>query len=122
LCRVEGALGKKLTAVFGFADPQGKDHERWPFPTEQKNEMYKDENDGKKILVCVVGKTVLHYTNKKPRITSKVNHLGPYKTGSRVSCRCLHAAQCWRMMGRRWTNRLRDAQRKYCSLSVRLCV
>lgn len=30
-------------------------------PQTSKYEMYKDEKDGKEILVCTVGKTVLHY-------------------------------------------------------------
>lgn len=30
-------------------------------PNTSEYEMYMDEKDGKKIIVCVVGKTVLHY-------------------------------------------------------------
>ncbi|MFD0694723.1 DUF6855 family protein [Paenibacillus sp. GCM10027628] len=30
-------------------------------PLSSEYEMYKDEKDGKEILVCTVGKTVLHY-------------------------------------------------------------
>jgi hypothetical protein len=30
-------------------------------PGTSEYEMYKDEKDGKEIMVCVVGKTVLHY-------------------------------------------------------------
>src|SRR5215217_3402839 len=30
-------------------------------PGTSEYEMYEDEKDGKKILVCTVGKTVLHY-------------------------------------------------------------
>jgi len=30
-------------------------------PGTSEYEMYKDEKDGKEILVCVVGKTILHY-------------------------------------------------------------
>ena len=30
-------------------------------PLSSDYEMYKDEKDGKEIIVCVVGKTVLHY-------------------------------------------------------------
>lgn len=30
-------------------------------PQTSEYEMYKDEKDGKAILVCTVGKTVLHY-------------------------------------------------------------
>ncbi|KRF04494.1 hypothetical protein ASG89_21860 [Paenibacillus sp. Soil766] len=36
----------------------------WPLQTPPQTsefEMYKDEKDGKDILVCTVGKTVLHY-------------------------------------------------------------
>ncbi|CAN7174146.1 hypothetical protein LJR153_000311 [Paenibacillus sp. LjRoot153] len=36
----------------------------WPLktpPLTSEYEMYKDEKDGKAILVCTVGKTVLHY-------------------------------------------------------------
>ncbi|TVY03009.1 DUF6855 family protein [Cohnella terricola] len=47
-----------MTAVIGT-----KDHP-WKLktpPQTSEYEMYKDEKDGKEILVCTVGKTVLHY-------------------------------------------------------------
>jgi hypothetical protein len=33
-------------------------------PQTSEYEMYKDEKDGKTIIVCTVGKTVLHYDNR----------------------------------------------------------
>ena len=44
--------------------PKGTKADPWKLqtlPGTSEYEMYKDEKDGKEILVCTVGKTVLHY-------------------------------------------------------------
>jgi len=43
---------------------QGAKEDPWQLktpPGTSNYEMYKDEKDGKEILVCTVGKTILHY-------------------------------------------------------------
>lgn len=43
---------------------QGTKENPWKLKTPSGTsgyEMYKDEKDGKEIIVCVVGKTILHY-------------------------------------------------------------
>ncbi len=43
---------------------QGTEENPWQLktpPGTSNYEMYKDEKDGKEILVCTVGKTILHY-------------------------------------------------------------
>lgn len=47
-----------------MAKPQGTKEDPWKLktpPGTSDYEMYKDEKDGREILVCTVGKTVLHY-------------------------------------------------------------
>lgn len=47
-----------------MAKPQGTKENPWKLktpPGTSDYEMYKDEKDGREILVCTVGETVLHY-------------------------------------------------------------
>ncbi|HUM46907.1 MAG TPA: hypothetical protein PLD84_08265 [Chitinophagales bacterium] len=47
-----------------MAKPQGTKENPWKLktpPGTSDYEMYKDEKDGREILVCTVGRTVLHY-------------------------------------------------------------
>ncbi|MBD2865925.1 MULTISPECIES: DUF6855 family protein [Paenibacillus] len=47
-----------------MTNTQGTQENPWKLktpPQTSEYEMYKDEKDGKAILVCTVGKTVLHY-------------------------------------------------------------
>ncbi|MDQ0115800.1 DUF6855 family protein [Paenibacillus harenae] len=47
-----------------MSDAMGTKEQPWKLLTPPRSsdyEMYKDEKDGKAILVCTVGKTVLHY-------------------------------------------------------------
>ncbi len=47
-----------------MAKAKGTKEDPWKLktpPGSSEYEMYKDEKDGKEILVCTVGKTILHY-------------------------------------------------------------
>lgn len=47
-----------------MAKPKGTKEDPWKLktpPGTSEYEMYRDEKDGKEIIVCTVGKTVLHY-------------------------------------------------------------
>ena len=50
-----------------MAKEKGTKEDPWKLktpPGSSEYQMYKDEKDGKEILVCTVGKTVLHYDHR----------------------------------------------------------